>query len=135
MDLDDLDDDYVKAPIEERGADVPDGTYEARIDSAILKFSKTQKRMLTWELVITDGAYKGRRLFRNNMLESPENLKWLKTDLHSCGLTLERLTLLEANLPRLIGVVLKVTAKTKGENQNVYINGRPAGVSDEGLPF
>lgn len=135
FDLDDLDEEYVKAPIEERGGNVPDGQYVAKVDSAILKESKQGNRMLAWDLVIHEGPYKGRHLFRNNMLETAENLKWLKNDLHSIGIELVSIKLLPSRLSDIVGLVLKVTAKAKGENQNVYLNGRSDATGADDIPF
>ncbi len=53
-----------------------------------------------------------------------ENIKWLKNDLHVCGLDLQKLSDLPANLDRLLDVKLEITKRTKGDNENVYFNRR-----------
>lgn len=63
-------------------------------------------------------------LWRNNVMATRENLKWLKTDLHVCGLDLQKLSELPANLERLLDVKLEVTKRTKGDNENIYFNRR-----------
>jgi len=55
---------------------------------------------------------------------SRENIKWLKTYLHTCGLDLEKLSELPNNLDKLLNVKIEVTKRTRGENENVYFNRR-----------
>jgi len=80
--------------------------------------------MLKWTLRVLNGPYEGRCLFRHNMIITPENMKWLKTDLHRCGLEIEKLSDLPRNLERLLDVALSVTKRTRDENENVYIDRR-----------
>ena len=63
-------------------------------------------------------------MWRNNMLASSENVKWLKQDLHVCGLELAKLSDLQANLDRLLDVKLEVTKRTTGDFENIYFNRR-----------
>jgi hypothetical protein len=65
-----------------------------------------------------------------DVMATRENIKWLKNDLHVCGLDLQKLSDLPANLERLLDVKLEVTKRTKGESENVYFNHRI--VLDEG---
>lgn len=120
---------YRDAPVEREGSgDVPDGNYQVRVARVEMTESKKGSPMLAWELDIINGAHAGRKLWRNNVIASYENVKYLKVDLHTAGLTLQKLSDLndERNLRPLIGVTLEVTKKTKGENKNVYINRRIA---------
>jgi len=57
-------------------------------------------------------------------MASKENLKWLKTDLHTCGLVIEKLSELPARLGDLLDVTLEITKRTKGESENIYFNRR-----------
>jgi len=117
-------------PMEKKSfEDVPSGRYQAYIDKLYLDRAKTSRRLLLkWELVIAAGPYQGRRLFRNNTMETPDNLRWLKTDLLSVGLELGQLADLPAKLPALIGVLLDINVSIKGDGDqartNVYINKR-----------
>lgn len=109
--------------------DVPSGRYQAYIDKLYLDRAKTSKRLLLkWELVIAVGPYQGRRLFRNNTLETQDNLRWLKTDLLAVGLELGKLSDLPEKLSSLIGVMLDINVSIKGDGDqartNVYINKR-----------
>ena len=57
-----------------------------------------------------------------------------RTDLHTCGLELEKLSDLPNHLRRLLNVKLEVTKRTRGENENVYINRRIV-LEDEGETY
>jgi hypothetical protein len=80
--------------------------------------------MLRWQLRITSGAHDGRILFRNNVMASKENLAWLKKDLHTCGLDLEKLSDLNDRMSELLDVALDVTKRTRGDRTNVFLNKR-----------
>ena len=130
-DLAQLDDVYTEVEPAERKEldDVPPGHYQAYVDRAYLDRAKTSRRLLLkWELVIAIGELKGRRLFRNNMVETPDNLRWLKADLQTAGVTLRKLSDLPLQLEPLIGVLLDVTVSVKGTGDqaftNVYLNKR-----------
>lgn len=124
MDLSHLDEAYRRAEVEDRD-EVPDGRYQTKIDKVEIRESKrTGNRFLSWTLKILGPNHRGRLLFRNNMLESEDNMKWLKGDLQTCGLQLGKLSELPQRLHELLDVQLEVVAKTKGENQNVYLQKR-----------
>lgn len=130
-DLAKLDDTYAECePAEKKDfEDVPAGRYQVFIDRLYLDRAKTSKRLLLkWELVVAVGPYKERRIFRNNTLETADNLRWLKTDLQTAGLVLGALSELPAQLEQLIGVMLDVTVSIKGSGDqaktNVYLNKR-----------
>ena len=126
IDLAQFDEDFAGANIQDREFEsVPDGTYQANVKKVELTRSKSSETpMLKWTLEILAPKYNGRLLFRNNMIETPENIKWLKTDLHTCGLDLKKLSDLPANLEKLLDVKLEVTKRTRGEYENVFFNRR-----------
>ena len=126
IDLTQFDDDFAEAEIEEREVEpVPDGKYQVNVDQVELTQAKTSGNpMLKWTLRIVAPQFAGRLLWRNNVMVSRENIKWLKTDLHTCGLELEKLSELPNHLGRLLNVKLEVTKRTRGENENVYLNRR-----------
>jgi hypothetical protein len=115
-------------PAEKKEFDpVPNGKYQAKIDKVYLDRSKTSNNlMLKWELVIISGKYAGRRLFRNNMIATKENLSWLKTDLGTAGLTIQKTSDLPNRLGELLDVVVEVSVRNNKEGdrdyQNVYLN-------------
>lgn len=126
FDLAQWDEEYVNAPIEDREFEsVPDGKYQVVVDRVELtKSQNTGNTMLKWKLKALGPKHEGAVLWRNNVIASKSNVQWLKNDLHVCGIDLEKLSDLPANLKRLLDVRLEVTQKTKGENVNVYINRR-----------
>ncbi len=141
--LEQFDEEYASAEVEERDFEpVPDGKYQTIIDRIELTHSKSSGNpMLKWALKILGPTHQGRLLWRHNMLVTPENVKWLKSDLHVCGLELEKLSELPANLEKLLDVKLEVTKRTRGDNENIYLNRRivmddiPEDDMDGDVPF
>ena len=126
IDLTQFDENFAEAEVEERDFEpIPDGKYQVNVERVELTRAQTSGNpMLKWTLRIIAPRFRGRLLWRNNVMATRENIKWLKTDLHTCGLDLEKLSDLPANLEKLIGVKLEVTKRTRGENENVYFNRR-----------
>lgn len=126
LDLAQFDEDFSQAEVDEREFEpIPDGKYRVNIEKVELCRAQTSKNpMLKWCLRVLGPKFEGRLLWRNNVMATPENIKWLKTDLHICGLDLDKLSELPANLDKLIDVKIEVTKRTRGENENVYINRR-----------
>lgn len=126
LDLAQFDDTFESTPVEERDFDtIPDGKYQVNIDKVELTRAQTTGNpMLKWSLRIIAPTHVGRFLWRNNMMVTAENIKWLKQDLYTCGLQLAKLSDLPANIERLLNVKLEVTKRTRGENENVYLNRR-----------
>lgn len=126
IDLAQFDDDYSSAPLEEREfGEAPDGKYQVNVEKVELaKAQSSGNPMLKWTLKILGPQCAGRLLWRNSVMASKENLKWLKTDLHTCGLDIEKLSELPARLGDLLDVKLEITTRTKGANQNIFFNRR-----------
>ena len=126
IDLSQWDEEYVNAPVEERDFDsVPDGKYQVIVDKVALTKSQTSGNpMLKWKLKVLGPKHEGAIIWRNNIIASKNNVQWLKNDLHVCGLDLEKLSDLRINLEKLLNVMLEVTKRTKGDNENVYFNRR-----------
>jgi len=126
FDLAQFDDDFTDAEVEDREfEDAPDGKYQVNVDKVELTHAQTSGNpMLKWTLRILGPRFAGQLLWRNNVIASAENIKWLKTDLFTCGLQIEKLSDLPSNLEKLLDVKLEVYKKTNGENQNVYLNKR-----------
>lgn len=126
IDLARFDDAYEAAEVEDREFDtVPDGKYQVNVERVELTRAKTSGNpMLKWTLRILAPSHKGRLLWRNNVMASNENAKWLKQDLYTCGLELPKLSDLPGYLEQLIDIKLEVTKRTRGENENIYINRR-----------
>ena len=79
--------------------------------------------MLKWTLRVIAPQHVNRLMWRNSVI-TQKTLKYLKGDLHICGLDLERLSELPNQLRRLLDVKLEVTKKTKGDNENIFFNRR-----------
>lgn len=126
LDLAQFDDDFAEAPVEEREfEDIPDGKYQVNVEKVELTRAQSSGNpMLKWTLKILGPRFAGRLLWRNSVMASKENLKWLKTDLHTCGLDIEKLSDLPTRLGDLLDVKLEVTKRTKGESENIYFNRR-----------
>jgi hypothetical protein len=124
-DLATFDTEFEGAPIENSDFEpIPDGRYQVVVERVELLRSKAGNAMLKWTLRVLGPQYQGRLLWRNNVIASAENLKWLKSDLHTCGLTLGKLSELPARLAELLDLHLEVTKRTRGENESVFLNKR-----------
>ena len=147
IDLAQFVDDFAAAKVEKREYEpVPDGRYQVVVDSMELTHARsTGNPMLKWTLRILGPQCEGRLLWRNNVLATRDNMSWLKGDLQVCGLELEKLSDLQANLGRLLGIRLEVVVRTRGEHQNVYLKNRidgggtsgeqPAASKEDLIPF
>ena len=126
IDLSQFDEDFAEAPVEERDFDeVPDGKFQVSVDKVELTTAKSSgNAMLKWTLRILGPHYAGRLLWRNNVIATRENVRWLKNDLHICGLDLVKLSELREHLEQLLDVQLEVTKRTRGDSVNIYFNRR-----------
>lgn len=113
---------------------IPDGRYEAIIKVARPEYTKNNQRCLYWELVIVSGQQEGKRIFRRNMLETPQNIGWLKADLRKCGIDVDSPNFTPSRFllngtGALIGLCMDVSLKTGKPNeqgqtfQNCNFNG------------
>ena len=130
VDLAEFDDEYVQNEVNEESFEsVPDGKYQVSVDQVELTRTQKGDPMLKWTLKILGPTHAGRKLWRNNVMATPENRSWLKKDLYAVGLKLERLSELPANLDRLLDIRMEVTKKTRrGDDgrdyESVFINKR-----------
>ena len=125
IDLAQFDDGFRSETTEERAEfeTVPDGKYQVAVEKVELTQSSTGNPMLKWTLRILAPRFLNRFLWRNSVF-THNTLKYVKTDLHLCGLDLEKLSELPKQLDKLLDVKLEVTKKTKGDNENIYFNRR-----------
>ncbi|MHB9124598.1 MAG: DUF669 domain-containing protein [Armatimonadota bacterium] len=123
FDLSQFDESFEEAPVEKREfGDIPDGKYQVSVENAELTKAQTSGNpMLKWTLKILGPSCAGRLMWRNNVI-SPDTLKWLKTDLHTCGLELSKFSELPSRIHELRGIRLEVTKRTKNESESIYIN-------------
>jgi len=125
IDLAQFDDNFQNETPDERGEreDVPDGKYQVAVERVELTQSSAGNPMLKWKLRILAPRFQNRILWRNSVF-THNTLKYVKTDLHLCGLDLQKLSELPDHLEKLIEVKLEVTKKTRGDNENIYFNRR-----------
>ena len=143
-DLATFDEEFEGAPVEDSGFEpLPDGKYQVAVERVELVRSRAGNPMRKWTLRVLGPQCQGRLLWRNSVIASTENLKWLKTDLHTCGIALGKLSELPTRLPELLDIHLEVTKRTRGEYESVYLNKRieaagssdaPAGSAGSALP-
>lgn len=128
LDLAQFEDRFESAAVEQRKyEEPPDGKYQVVVDRVELARSQTSGNlMLKWQLKILGPKCVGRYLFRNNMIATADNLKWLKTDLATCGMDVNTLKLsdLPNRLGELLDLTLEVQKKNNGQYTNVYLQRR-----------
>ena len=124
-DLTQFDEEFAAADVQPNQFDeVPDGKYQVKVEMVELARTQNGAPMLKWHLRVLGPQHRGRMMFRNNVMASNENIKFLKADLLACGLELGKLSDLPGRLGELLDVALEVTRKTRGEYANVYLNKR-----------
>ncbi|KKL56688.1 hypothetical protein LCGC14_2242910 [marine sediment metagenome] len=78
---------WKKASPRKVGAPVPDGSYPARIESAIIEESKASGRMqVNWGITVVEGDYEGRTIHKFSGLETEDNLSFLQGDIETLEL-------------------------------------------------
>lgn len=123
-DLSRFDDEYAAAPRTAR-APIPDGPYVVQVVKAELTTTRRAGHpMLRWTLRLCEPPFAGRLFWRNSVLVSAPNLRWLKSDLWVCGIELGRLSDLPDELWRLEGLELEVTKRSQGDRETIYLNRR-----------
>ena len=132
VDLSQFDNDFRAEQPEERGdyESVPDGKYQVAVEKVELtEAQSTGNPMLKWTLRVIAPKFINRLIWRNSVI-THNTLKYVKTDLHLCGLDLDRISELPKHLKKLLDVKLEVTKKTKGDNENIFFN-RPIDTNRE----
>ena len=126
FDLEQFDEDFEAAEYDESagGEGLPDGRYQMSVESAKLERSKAGNALLLWQMRVMAPHHAGRRHWHRNMLISAQNMKWLKRDLYTAGIRITKLSELPDHLQDFQDVLLEVQLKTRGENQNSFINKR-----------
>ncbi|MDZ4851697.1 MAG: DUF669 domain-containing protein [Pirellulaceae bacterium] len=122
VDLSSFDDEFATAEAPEYD-EVPDGKYQARIESVRLESSQKGDPMLKFDLEVLSGSQAGRHIFKNSVI-SQASLPYVKGDLKTLGLELAKFSELAGRLEELLDVSLEVTKRTRGDYTNVYFNRR-----------
>jgi len=135
VDLAQFDEGFTQSEIQEQMSDpIPDGRYQVNVEKVeIVRAQTSGAPMLKWQLRVLGPQLRGRLIWRNSVI-SNNSLKYLKTDLHRCGLDLEKISDLPAHLHKLLDVKLEVAARTKEDSQSIFFN-RRIEVEDAGPDF
>jgi hypothetical protein len=126
IDLGQFDNDFRGEQTEERTdfEGVRDGKYQVTVEKVELTEAQSSGNpMLKWTLRVLAPKFVNRLMWRNSVI-THNTLKYVKTDLHLCGLDLDKLSDLPKHLSKLLDVKLEVTKKTKGDNENIFFNRR-----------
>lgn len=133
VDLSTFDDDFESAEVREPFEDLPDGKYQVNvetvnIDSHAPKDGGAVVPTVKWKFKVLTGDHAGRLIFKTNYLRDKTAVGFLKNDLVTCGLKIDKLSHLRDNLERLLDLKLAVQVKrtksktSDAEYVNVYIN-------------
>jgi hypothetical protein len=126
IDLAAFDGTFQQEATEERGEfeSLPDGKYQVMIEKVELTHTQsTGNPMLKWTLRVLGPRFANRLIWRNSVITN-KTLRYLKTDLHLCGLDLDKLSDLPGRLVDLLAVHLEVAKKTNGDYENVFFSRR-----------
>ena len=122
VDLSSYDDDFATAEAPAYD-EVPDGKYQARIESVKLESSQKGDPMIKFDLEVLSGSQAGRHIFKNSVI-TQASIPYVKGDLKTLGLELAKFSQLSERLEELLDVTLEVTKRTRGDYTNVYFNRR-----------
>lgn len=131
-----MNEEYENAETPEQGQfdPLPNGKYQVNVEEIFFEDSKAGNLMLKWNLRVISGKFANRMVFKHHMLQSANNMIYLKGDLETCGMILTKLSDLQARLEELLDIKLEVTVKNKeadGETRtNVYFNTKLIMASD-----
>lgn len=117
---------YGEVSSPQRFEPIPDGRYEAIVERVELGRSKKGQHLLKWQLRVTGPCHAGRKLWHTNVIETRQNLAYLKGDLEMCGLHLRDLKELPRRLGELLDVQLDIAKRTREGFENVFFNRRLA---------
>lgn len=96
--------------------------------------------MIRYVLRITGSTFRD-RIFRKHSAITENTIRFVRKELETCGLQLERFADLKSRVHELEGVELEVVRVTKGEDTNIYFNralsahSQADGVAEDDLPF
>ncbi len=112
---------WKKAKPRHIGAPVPDDSYPARIESAVIEESKSSGRLqVHWALDIADGDYAGRKVHKFSGMESEDNLSFLQGDIEILELAIpEDIGDLGETLEEALGILLEINVRTRDEFTNI----------------
>lgn len=105
------------------GKEVPDGTYPAIIYAVEFCESKSSGNlMFKWEFVYDEETeYANRHEWKYTVLNKPENMKRLTTDLGKFGIICDSIEHIKEQLEQLLDVPVEITIKSSKSKSNDQI--------------
>lgn len=120
-------------------AELPEGKYTMKVSDVEIFTSKDDRDYFKVSLTVDEGEFKGVTVSKLYGLDVPEKFRFLKGDLVTCGLLLQRLSELPKAMSKIVGVRLSVQVKKNGQYTNYWLNGRVGGrqpqPTDDNIPF
>lgn len=120
---------------------IPDGRYEVVVaEASLTKSQRSGNPMIRFVLRITGSTFRD-RILRKHSAITENTIRFVRKELETCGLHLDRFEDLKSRAHELEGVELEVVKVTKGEDSNIYFNRAIAsrsqadGVANDDLPF
>lgn len=141
--LEDFNDEFENAEIQDGFNNLPDGKYQARLDVIRLDPNPhTGFLHLSIELVVCTGEHDGRRIFYSKPVRQ-DQIQYVKTDLARLGIKPTKFSLVEQEFPSALDKIVDIQLKTSKPNgegkiyQNTYINKvvGEAPKTDKEVPF
>jgi hypothetical protein len=135
--LQQFDNDYEKAPAEGAKIELPPGRYVMNVVKGEVFESKEGRLFLRLDLGVMEGDMSGVIVSKLFTLDDPSRLSWLKKDMFTLGIMVQKLSELPAALSKITDQALMVEVKQNGKYTNYYINGKAAPKADGGkdVPF
>lgn len=136
--LEDLNSMHNPEAVEDLYGNIPDGTYQARLDSIYFHKTKNDKNKLTIEFEIIRGSYQSRTVRKWCSLETADNLDFLTNDLRRLGIKKFDWLTVEDQFRNILDHHYEINLTTKGGFQNIYINKEITIVEEEpdsDIPF
>ena len=127
-----LDDEFEETEVpEQEFSPIPDGKFQVLVERAEIATAQSSGNpMLKWTLRILGPAYRDRLLWKNSVLLSGL-LQYVKKDLQTCGVHIQKISDLPDQLEKLLDLKLEITKKTKNENENIFFNKLISGASED----
>lgn len=108
---------------------IPDGNYVVTLEPARVELSKASERLqIAWPMVIAEGKLNGKKLIKFDGLDSELNISWVKGTMNVLGISIPKSA---TDIPQALEDFFEsykdrkvnISAKTKDEFVNLYING------------
>ena len=132
IDLSYLDEEYSSTEVPDQDfSPIPDGKYQTVIERAeLITAQSSGNPMLKWTLRILGPAFRDRLLWKNSVLLTGL-LQYVKKDLHTCGVNIQKMSDLPGQLEKLLDIRLEIVKKTKNGSENIFINKLISGASED----